>query len=215
MQTFDISLLEQKYNELPPKVREAIDSTETVEALGRIAEKHDLMLDQEDILSKYIGYVMLGLIRTADFVKVISKELNIDTEKGTEIAKDINTEIFDKIRDSIQEIEARSQDNSDIESAGNFTIEKAPATTDPATATPSREKTLNAIENPTFQNPQPINVLEAIAHNDAMADHMLSGAVAKPIETKIATPATAPAPTTTPKTSEQKRSVDPYREPIS
>jgi UDP-N-acetylmuramyl pentapeptide synthase len=168
----DTKILQEKYNALPASIRQAIDATETVTEVQKISDDFDLLYDQEDILSKDIAYVMLGVVPSVEFVDTIAKDLLIEKERALEIAKAVNSQILDKIRASIQVIQEKQQDTTVI--------------------TPKK---------------MPVNVLEALKSNDTMADHMLNGAVSKPMTTTNVAPIdVSVAPT--------KPEVDPYREPI-
>lgn len=205
------------YKTLPEDLQEAIMSTESAEKFQSIAKKHSLMFDQTAELADETGLVMIGMTRVNQFVPNLVKRLNIDSSRANAIAQDINAEIFDSIRASLQKIQTEDTDQriSDIEKAGGFTIEEQPQTLESAADMPTsqqgmdREKILSGIENPKFNNNLPINVLDS----NSLADHMLSGTVAKPMTTTeikltpTPSPATPPAPPAPPKP-------DPYREPI-
>jgi restriction endonuclease len=232
---YDYKILEARMKSLPKDLQLAMASVDVANAIQDIADKNDLMLDQASDLTDEVGYVMMGLSSADKFVDTLVKKLGVKREVAIKIATEVNTEIFDSIRSSLQKIQAEhvndneeNTDNmvSDVEKAGNFTIEKE--TTDQPesqTGAPiSREKVLNAIENPQFHNTKPINVLEAVSKNDEMADHMLSGTVSKrmtttEIKAEPVTSATPTAPAATPATTlppqKSRPGPDPYREPIA
>lgn len=98
------------FNTLPDDLREAIISVETADKLKLIADKHSLMIDQIGELGDELGLFMLGLTKQADFVKNVAKRLNISIEASIEIARDINTEIIDAVRISLQKIQEKHQE---------------------------------------------------------------------------------------------------------
>jgi hypothetical protein len=105
---YDYKILEEKFKALPEDIQLVMSSTDTSRTILEIAQKHDLFIDQADILSDEVSYVLLGLTRSKDFVRTISKDLEIDEKRAIEVAQDINKEIFDKMRKSLQEIENRN-----------------------------------------------------------------------------------------------------------
>ena len=120
---YDYKILEEKYKSLPQDIQLAMASTDVSNTILKIAEKHDLLLDKANELSEEVSYVMLGLTKSNNFVRTISKRLEIDEKKAIEIAQDINKEVFDKMRQSLQKIEATHEDGYSDES-GNVVAEK-------------------------------------------------------------------------------------------
>lgn len=89
---------------LPEKVREVVKATNIAKEIEHLREKYSLMLDQISSLELETMLVMIGLEPTEDFVENIQKNVGIkDVEKATDIAEDINTLIFDKIRQVMME----------------------------------------------------------------------------------------------------------------
>lgn len=233
---YDFKVLEERMKSLPKDLQLAMASVDIANAIQDIADKNDLMLDQASDLRDEVAYVMMGLSSAKKFVDNLVSKLKVKREVAVRIAEEVNTQIFDGIRASLQKIqdehvkesyEAEKRTVSDVEKAGNFTIEKEESeltTTANPGAPMNREHVLNAIENPSFQNTKPINVLEAVSKNDEMADHMLSGTVAKPMTTTEVKPAAAapisstptgqPAAASAPQPQKQRPGADPYREPL-
>jgi hypothetical protein len=120
---YDYKTLEEKYKSLPEDIQLAMASTDVSKTIMEIAQKHGLFIDQADELSDEVSYVMLGLKKSKDFIKTISKVLEIDEKRAIEIAQDINKEIFDKMRDSLKKIEGLDEEGFNEES-GNVAPEK-------------------------------------------------------------------------------------------
>lgn len=93
--------LRKRYKNLPDELKEAIDSVETDEIIWAIGQKHLLHVDQIGLLSKGLGYVILGLIHPRDFRNFLKEKLAISDDEANLIIYDLNKEILDKIRDSI------------------------------------------------------------------------------------------------------------------
>jgi hypothetical protein len=120
---YDYKTLEEKYKSLPGDIQLAMSSTDVSKTIMEIAQKHDLFIDQADELSDEVSYVMLGLTKSKNFVRAISKKLEIDEKKAVGISQDINKEIFDKMRDSLKKIEGLDEEGFNEES-GNAAPEK-------------------------------------------------------------------------------------------
>lgn len=139
----------EQYQDIPEKIQELLFSVDHAEAIEKIGEKHHLHLDQLDILSQEIGLILLGLERPENFLTKIRTEINIPIEVAGEIVKDVNTEIFFPIRESLREIDEKRRKEEGI--TGAYTQEKAPRVepiNDNLTATPAK--------------PQPSNIGQAV-----------------------------------------------------
>lgn len=219
------------YDSLPEDLREAIMSIESAEKLQNIANTHSLMLDQASELGDETGLFMLGLTKQEDYVKNVSRRLSIPYEKAEKISMDINREILDAVRSSLQKIQSRKDDSleseqfstphpptpqatqppspniSSLEKAGGFTIEK------PLQKSPSQYKEQNLDREEvlsTIENPQTSKV--------SFVDHLLANPVATQHETVVEEKVEE-------KKGEEKREekkpventgprIDPYREPV-
>jgi len=94
----------EKYKKLPDDLRETIMSVNTSEKFYTVGQKHQLNIEQVEILSKQAGLVMLGFEHPSKFIGNIAKALNLPEEKARAIAEDINTEIFRPVRESLKKI---------------------------------------------------------------------------------------------------------------
>ncbi len=129
--------IQEKFEQLPTEVKEAIASSEVNQKIRAIGEKHSLHIDQIGELVDETGLVMLGLEKSTDFIDHISNRCSIDKKSAQEIAQEINTEVFGSIRKHLQEggdifktneepLVSRLQHASKIsavEQAGGFKIE--------------------------------------------------------------------------------------------
>src|ERR1035437_4195480 len=102
--------IQDRYNKLPADIKEAIDSVSTTNAVVDIGEKYDLMYDQISDLVDEVGLTMIGITPEAMFVNNIARRMRVDISKAMLIAKDINKEIFNKMRDSLKKIEGLDEE---------------------------------------------------------------------------------------------------------
>lgn len=150
--------IDLKYDELPNDLKEAIESVEIGNLVAQIGEDNGLMLDQVAELMDQTTMIMLGVVKANDFVKNLSKSLEIDYKVAENISREINSKVFNKIRESIRKIQEGGEfdyDNVEPQTTPNqpqstpqpptpstpttpITSTSAPApTTPPSTPTPS------------------------------------------------------------------------------
>lgn len=216
----------QSFETLPEEIKKLVLSPEIGEQIKALGDRHSLHIDQIGELASETRMVLIGMSPSKDFIPRIIDRLEISEEIANALVTEINELIFSRIREALQKVQdnrahedAQSQSSSNnafiskVEQAGGFTIEQQPQTLESTADMPTsqqgmnRDSILNGIENPSLNKGIPINVLD----NNSLADHMLSGTVAKPMTTteirSTPAPATPPAP--------PKQSPDPYREPIA
>ena len=193
--------VEQRFENLPDELKEALASVETADELENIGKKHSLMLDQVSELADETGLVMLGFTKSDQFVRNVSQRLNINEAKAVDIARDVNSTILDKIRDGLRQIQEQAQSEEEIapeapanlpiaptisaiEQAGGFTIENQPSSDS------ELYKDLNI-------NKQAIlNKIEE--DHIPLVDHLLTTPISNPQKVEVKKPYT----------------VDPYREQL-
>ncbi|MBU6426666.1 hypothetical protein KGQ27_00265 [Patescibacteria group bacterium] len=105
MRQFTSEEIQNQFEKLPAEVREAITSTEMNDKIEAVAKKHGLLIDQTGELVDEVGLVMLGLARSADFTSHMASRCSIDRKTALEIATDINSEVFNPIRQHLQKME--------------------------------------------------------------------------------------------------------------
>ncbi|MEA2112707.1 MAG: hypothetical protein U9P50_01915 [Patescibacteria group bacterium] len=135
---FPFKVLEERYNSIPDNVRQAISSTEVNRKLKNIVDRYKLQLDEGEELTKEIGYVMLGLRDSGDFIKNIQKATELDKATAEKIAEDINNIILKEIKTSLR-IATQKPDRLD-EEEDNFDEEKQQQV---------RDELIKEIETPT------------------------------------------------------------------
>ncbi len=89
------------YKNLPSELRDALFSSETDSALGKISQKYSLEKQQISVLSLAIGYVLMGLLKPDEFISALEENLKTERSLATDIARDVTREIFFPVRDSL------------------------------------------------------------------------------------------------------------------
>lgn len=209
-------IIKTQFNKLPKEIQDAILSANWSDVLRVIAKKYQLHIDQTGLLQTETAMVLLGLIHPDDFQNNLIQELKISSLVAKEIVKDINDEIFFKIRSSLKEI-YKIEDSSGYDDI-------------------SKEEVLHGIENPTptiskmftsaYSKPSApslyqtspevevnrVSVIPPMSQSAGIAEQKISGL------TKVLRQETTIPPPVAPislLTSEPKKyTVDPYRESI-
>ena len=92
------------FEKLPQDIKEAMYGIDSSEAIQSISKKYNLLIDKMGILSEETGLVMLGLTHPKDFISNLSARLQVDTMTAKSIARDVNEQIFKKVRESLMKI---------------------------------------------------------------------------------------------------------------
>lgn len=202
-------------DELKKQLEQIALSDETYQKITKIGDKHNLMIDLQGELAAVIRNIIIGYQPAKDFVKNIEDKLEVSADEAREIAIDANLEILEPIQDKLQQIqkeaETRAEDEesskiagrapinlptgtiSDIEQAGDFTIDLQPSSSSDQynDTTISKEAVLKGIED------QPI----------PMVDHLLTTPVSAPQQIEVKKVPEKPV-------EKKGYAADPYREAI-
>lgn len=98
--------VQERYAELPPDIRQAVEAADLDTRVQTIGAKHRLHLDQMGVLQDEVLLVMLGFETPEKFVDAVVRATNISREEAAAIATDINTEVIDPIRESLKKFTA-------------------------------------------------------------------------------------------------------------
>ncbi len=98
-------LLEERLNSLPEDIRRAVTDDAVLRDIQELGNKYTLRLDKIGILTNEVALVMLGLKKTSDFIRSLSKELEIDRETAESLAIDVDNEVFRKVRESLRTVQ--------------------------------------------------------------------------------------------------------------
>jgi hypothetical protein len=83
-------------------VQEVILSSDYENTLIEIGKQYQLNVEQLGVLEQETTMTMMGLIPLKDFEAELTRELNIDKEKGAKIVAEIDEKVFLKIRDLLK-----------------------------------------------------------------------------------------------------------------
>lgn len=95
---------QKRYKALPEDIQNVLTAMASVDTIFAIGKKHGLMIDQIGKMADEIWKVMLGLADPKDFIRNLASALGIESEKASAIASDVNTQMFQLIRESLRKL---------------------------------------------------------------------------------------------------------------
>ena len=90
-------------------MQDAILSMEMFKVFENLMQKHGLHVDQAGALGDEINLALLGLSPRSEFQKKLASRMPLPESKITEIVKDVDEQIFKKIRSVMQQIPAPTE----------------------------------------------------------------------------------------------------------
>lgn len=89
---------------MPEILREAMSSEINSDIVWKAAENEHLAEEKIVVVSKFVGYVLMGFIHPEDLAREIKENLGIDIRIATSIADPINKKIFQPLRQELETI---------------------------------------------------------------------------------------------------------------
>lgn len=129
----------KKFESLPPEIKNLLYSFEMTSVIAKVGEKNGLHIDQMDMLNTEAGYVMMGLTDTSDFLSILMEDLHVDEAKAKALIGDLETNLFSKIRQGMQQPSAVA--SAAVTSATTTVKEPAVTSTLPNAGVPSSAST--------------------------------------------------------------------------
>ncbi len=90
--------IKELVGQAPEHILEIIGSGEIGKATVTIASQYDIPVGRQVALSNVITYVLLGAVLPDDVVQALIDLVEVDEATATKIASDLNTSIFQKVR---------------------------------------------------------------------------------------------------------------------
>lgn len=104
MQEYTEEQFLEKYNSLPQELKTAMSSIESSEIIQAIGKKYGLHIDQTGELASETGFVLLGFTKPEDYIRNLKDRLKVDPQKAKEIALEINSRIFSKVKENLKRL---------------------------------------------------------------------------------------------------------------
>ncbi len=136
--------LNEIFQKMPEGIKDAIVSVDTARIINDTGKKYGLHIDQVGTVAEETGLVLLGLTHPTEFVSNLTKRLGIDRVVASQIASEINDQVFLKVREQLRNV----HDNPE-----EVAPEDEPA---PESLHPTRDALLEAIQNPEGMAKRPI-----------------------------------------------------------
>ncbi len=152
-------IIQDQMKTLPSDVKEAIVSVDYRTKMQEIAQRQKLLIDQAGKLEMETTLVMIGLEPLTDYIANIGRELGVDAERATEIAKDVSESIFKPIRGSLKTMnevqEPAPEEEPDTYSGWGDTKNTGASAEPNSTSDLNRDQILSEIENPLPNRSEP------------------------------------------------------------
>ena len=177
--------IQERFDSLPQDMQRVVAGEEMAQRLETIGRKHELRIDGIGVLIEYSGLIMLGLIKTKEFVGHLQEKLNLSREQAEAIALEVDEQVFSRIRESLRKIQYQSTDNSrfserDIPMPSTNIADEAPVS-DQSTSAPSDTVSQEAAGEMHAQSPSGSPLTDTSAGdslqneiNEMLAQHMSS-----------------------------------------
>lgn len=93
----------KKFEELPEKVKNVLNSEESLQKMRDVAKKFDLHIDQEGELSDLTTLLLLGMLKPKEYIEKIQNKLNLSYDTSVKITEEVNNQIIQPIKEYIKE----------------------------------------------------------------------------------------------------------------
>lgn len=92
------------YESLPENLQEAIFSQETAGDIYEACSKNGVKDEKVSEVSKYVGYVLLGLLSPDEFEKTLREKLTMENELAEKISREITRLVFYPLKETLESI---------------------------------------------------------------------------------------------------------------
>jgi hypothetical protein len=101
--------IQKKLDSLPQDIKNFLYSLDFDVLIQQISAKNRLHIDQMAMLAAETNEVMTGFAEPKDFIPNLMQTLQIDQPKAEALARDVNDQIFVKIRESMRKVYEQSK----------------------------------------------------------------------------------------------------------
>ncbi len=95
------SVIQKKINELPEKIRHAVENFDWSTEILHIAEDHNLQIDDVEVFHQQTLLVIVGLAPAIDFKKNLTQHMGISPDLAQILVDDANEHIFRPLQKSV------------------------------------------------------------------------------------------------------------------
>jgi len=94
----------ERFRDLPEDLQKAIFSPNTADAILAAGKNSGIAIDKIGELADETGLVMLGITPPGEFIRNLTRRLELDPEKAKAVAEEINQKIFQPVRESLKKV---------------------------------------------------------------------------------------------------------------
>jgi len=95
-------LLEERFDQMPEAVQSAITSTDVDAHMRKLAQKHDLHLDQWQELETEVMMALMGIKPVSQLQENIKKNVRVDDGAAKELSDSISSVVLSPIREELE-----------------------------------------------------------------------------------------------------------------
>lgn len=92
------------YQTIPPKLKEALESDFYLERIKKIGDDFDLTIDDVNILSAAVGYVLLGFLPPDKLFKEINDYFDAEEKTVVEVVREVNRRILFPLHEELEKL---------------------------------------------------------------------------------------------------------------
>lgn len=105
---FTTTQIQERFESLPDDMKAVVSGEETAQQIQEIGRRHGLRIDNIGILIEYSGLIMLGLIKTDEFVSSLESQMGVSTEQAEQLAIEVDSQVFSRMRNSLRQTQYQS-----------------------------------------------------------------------------------------------------------
>ncbi len=91
------------YDKLPQELKDTLFAEETGNNIYETCKRNNVLNHHQEIID-YVGQVLLGVLPSEDFQKLLTQELKINKEVAKKVNQEINRFIFYPVRPLLEEL---------------------------------------------------------------------------------------------------------------
>ena len=97
-------IITERFESLPPHFQELLSSEQVEKLVTQIGKSHFLGREKIEILTQLVSLILLGFINLRDLRQELSERLFLNYANTVSLAKELETEIFNPIRNDLEQI---------------------------------------------------------------------------------------------------------------
>lgn len=104
MLNYDPEQLWPIYESLPTELRDAIFAENTAKHINSICQRNNLTDDEMAETARYVGYVLLGVLKRSEFETTLREEMKLSEDQVKKVSREMNRFIFFPLKATLDNI---------------------------------------------------------------------------------------------------------------